>query len=256
MKLVESYLTRNPCCKAGRTIAVKGLMLHSVGCAQPSAQVFVKAWNRPAYTAACVHAFIDADSGEVYQTLPWNTRGWHGGGPCNNTHIGVELCEPGTIVYPKSGVNFTDRDPGKSKAAVLRTYRSAVELFAALCERFNLDPLRDGVIVSHFEGGKRGIATAHADPEHLWGRYGLTMDAFRRDVQEKLHPKEDNMTGEEIYQALNAYLAGQPVPAWAKEELEKARAAGITDETNPTQLIPRYQAALMALRAARAGGAG
>ncbi len=256
MKIIESYLTQNPCYKAGRTIAVKGLMLHSAGCAQPSASVFVKAWNKPTYSAACVHAFIDANTGDVYQTLPWNMRGWHGGGSCNNTHIGVEMCEPGTIVYPKSGVNFTDKDPAKSKAAVTRTYESAVELFAALCRRFSLDPLQDGVIISHKEGGRRGIATAHVDPEHLWGRYGLTMDGFRRDIAEKLRPKEDSMTGEEIYKALSAYLAGQAVPAWAKAELEEARAAGITDGSNPMQLIPRYQAALMALRAARAGDAG
>ena len=30
MKLVESILTKNPCYTAGRTITVKGLMLHSV----------------------------------------------------------------------------------------------------------------------------------------------------------------------------------------------------------------------------------
>ena len=26
-------------------------------------------------------------------------RGWHGGGSSNNTHIGVEMCEPGCIKY-------------------------------------------------------------------------------------------------------------------------------------------------------------
>jgi len=256
VRIIESFLTKNPCYKAGRTIAVKGLMLHSVGCAQPSAQVFVKSWNKPTYTAACVHAFIDANTGDVYQTLPWNRRGWHGGGSCNNTHIGVELCEPGTIVYPKTGVRFSDKDPAASKAAVLRTYQSAVGLFAALCGRFGLDPLQDGAIISHCEGGKRGVATAHADPEHLWGRYGLTMDGFRRDIWRKLYEKEDRMTGEEIYSALNAYLAEQTVPSWAKAELEQAKAAGITDGTNPMLPVPRYQAALMALRAARAGGTG
>ncbi len=41
MKLVESILTRNPCYTAGRKITVKGLMLHSVGCPQPKASVFI-----------------------------------------------------------------------------------------------------------------------------------------------------------------------------------------------------------------------
>lgn len=61
MKLVESILTKNPCYTAGRTITVKGLMLHSVGCSQPSALAFIKNWNSPVFDRACVHGFIDDD---------------------------------------------------------------------------------------------------------------------------------------------------------------------------------------------------
>lgn len=90
MKLVKSILTKNPCYTAGRKITVKGLMLHSVGCPQPKASVFINSWNSASYTAACVHGFIDGNDGTVYQTLPWNHRGWHCGsgsnGSGNNTH--------------------------------------------------------------------------------------------------------------------------------------------------------------------------
>ena len=41
MKLVQAILTKNPCYTAGRKITVKGLMLHSVGCPQPKASVFI-----------------------------------------------------------------------------------------------------------------------------------------------------------------------------------------------------------------------
>lgn len=61
--------------------------------------------------------------------------------------------------------------------------------------------------------------------------------------------EEDDMSGEEIYNALQAYLAKQPLPEWAKAEMEEAKALGITDGRNPMQLIPRYQAAIMAKRA-------
>lgn len=98
MQLKESYLTNNPCYKAGKTITVKGLMLHSVGCPQPSASVFVNNWNKSTYDRACVHAFIDGNTGVIYQCLPWSRRGWHSGGASNNTHIGVEMC----VVTPKS----------------------------------------------------------------------------------------------------------------------------------------------------------
>ena len=40
-------------------------------------------------------------------------------------------------------------------------------------------------------------------------------------------------------------------PAWARAELAEAVELGITDGTNPMQLIPRYQAAIMAKRAAQ-----
>lgn len=65
--------------------------------------------------------------------------------------------------------------------------------------------------------------------------------------------QEDSMTGKEIYESLNEYLGRQPVPAWARAELEEAVSLGITDGKNPMQLIPRYQAAIMAKRAAKAG---
>ena len=184
MKIVESILTNNPCYKAGRKITVKGLMLHSVGCPQPSAMVFVKKWNSADYDRACVHAFIDAKEGNVYQTLPWNHRGWHGGGSSNNTHIGVEMCEPHCIKYT-AGSAFTCSDTATAKIMVKRTYEAAVELFAYLCDEYNLDPMADGVIISHKEGHKRGIASNHGDPEHLWSGLGMgyTMNTFRQAVK-------------------------------------------------------------------------
>ena len=184
MTLVESLLTKNPCYTAGRKIKVKGLMLHSIGCPQPSASVFVKNWNRADYDRACVHAFIDGNTGTVYQTLPWDHRGWHAGGAANNTHIGVEMCEPACIKYT-GGATFTCSDPATAKAAVTRTYNAAVELFAMLCKQFGLDPLKDGVILSHKEGCARGIASNHGDPEHLWNQLGTgyTMNGFRAAVK-------------------------------------------------------------------------
>lgn len=188
MKIVSSILTNNPCYTEGRKITVKGLMLHSVGVPQPKASVFTKNWNKASYTNACVHAFIDGIDGNVYQTLPWNHRGWHCGAAGNNTHIGVEMCEPDTIKYT-AGASFTVSDAARARKIATRTYNSAVELFAELCDEYNLNPLGDGVIVSHKEGHDRGIASNHADPEHLWKGLGLgyTMDGFRKAVAAKVN---------------------------------------------------------------------
>ena len=189
MNITKQILTKNPCYKAGKTITVKGLMLHSVGCSQPSATAFIKNWNT-SDTQVCVHGFIDANTGGVYQTLPWNHRGWHCGGSANGTHIGIEMCEPNCIKY-SSGAKFTCSDLTKAKAMVERTYKSAVELFAHLCNEYKLNPLAEGVILAHSEGYAKGLASNHADPEHLWKGLKLpyTMDNFRQDVKAAMTPK-------------------------------------------------------------------
>lgn len=192
MKIIESFLSENPCYKKGQKIKVKGLMLHSVGCNQPSAKKFVDSWNNPEHSQSCVHAFIDGNTGDVYQTLPWEYRGWHCGKgsmgkSANDTHIGVEMCEPACIHYT-GGSTFTCTDEAAAREVVTRTYDSAVILFAALCKVFELNPLEDGVIISHREGHMRNIASDHQDPEHLWNQLhtGYTMDGFRQAVSEAM----------------------------------------------------------------------
>ena len=182
MKIVKSYVTKSDCYNCDKYIKPKGIMLHSVGCPQPRAQVFIGQWNRSGWDV-CANAIIDGITGDVYQTLPWTMRSWHCGDSGNDTHISVEMCEPDTITY-KSGATWTEDSDGKNTLAVVkRTYKSAVQLFAKLCKDYNLDPLKDGVILSHSEGYKRGIASGHADVEHIWSKVGLSMNQFRKDVK-------------------------------------------------------------------------
>lgn len=200
LTIEKNFLTQNPCYKAGRTITPSGIMLHSVGTPQPNASAFLNSWNSPDYKSACVHAFIDAKTGVVYQTLPWTMRGWHCGSGANNTHIGVEMCEPSMIKYT-GGSTFTidPRNKMQAIAMVDRTYQSAVELFAYLCKNLHLDPLMDGVIISHAEGYKRGIASNHGDPEHLWKHLGTdkTMDKFRTDVNSLMKAQNGSVAASE-----------------------------------------------------------
>lgn len=183
MEIIESILTNNDCYRANRKINVKGLMIHSVGCSQPNASVFINQWNKT-NVEKCVHAFIQPD-GKIYQTLPWDMRGWHCGGSGNNTHVGVEMTEPSTIKYT-GGSSWTDLNPAETKKHVFATYQTAVELFAYLCKEYNLNPLADGVIISHHEGNMRGIASNHGDVEHIWKIFGLTMEQFRKDIKEAM----------------------------------------------------------------------
>lgn len=176
------YLTQNDCYKAGKHITPKGIMLHSTGADNPWLKRYVDThdgytgsnlygndWNQPG-VGACVHAFIGhtADGGMgIVQTLPWDMRSWHCGRSGNDTHISIEVCED----------SLTD------PAYMLLCLDIAVKTCAALCRKFDLDPLAPGVLVDHAEGNVLGIASAHADIGHWWGRYGYTMDMFRAEVK-------------------------------------------------------------------------
>lgn len=210
MKLIKYYSLNNQCYKnnvnkadsrytAFQRRGPEGLMLHSVGCSQPSAKVFADQWNRSGIEVA-VHAVLQAD-GTVYQCLPWNYRGWHCAGNANNTHVGVEMTEPSQIKYT-GGSTFTVLDKAAAQAQARGTYQTAVQLFAQLCKEYGLNPLAHGVIISHHEGYLQGVASNHGDPEHLWKGLGLsyTMDGFRRDVKEAMPTAFGSVTNSRKYE--------------------------------------------------------
>lgn len=221
MNLVQSFMTKNPCYQNNvnkvdyryttfQTRGPLGAMLHSVGCAQPNAQVFINSWNNESYDYSCVHGIIDANDGTAYQLLPWNYRGWHGGGSSNNTHVGVEMCESKHIRYLLPGESgyapgkFVILDKAKAQADCTRAYVTAVSLFAMLAMLYKWNV--DSAILSHYEGGQQGIASGHGDPEHYWKGLGMsyTMNGFRADVKAKIQaqtapePQAPAMTEQQI----------------------------------------------------------
>lgn len=264
MQILNKYLTKNPYFNDGRWItgsAFKGFFLHSVGVGQPDPLVFIRQWDKASFTYAGINGFIGADA--VYLTAPClETPGKvkrmpHAGKPAgNNGYIGFEMCEPAQIHYTV-GASFTVRDKAAAQAYCRKTYQNAVQLFARLCSFHGKNPLQDGVILSHNEAGKRGVASGHVDPEHLWRGLGLsyTMNGFRQDVAAAMRPKEEiDMTKAEVIalidQRIKMALDGKDVPAsdWAKDELAAAVAAGITDGTRPGGYAKREEVAAMVLR--------
>lgn len=250
MRLYTQLLVHNSCYIKGEHIKPRGVMVHSTGAANPYLRRYLspddgrlgepssRHWNQGG-VGACVHAFIGrlADGSiAAYQTLPWTMRGWHCGGTGNDTHISFEICE----------------DKLADKGYFRATYQAAVELTAYLCKRFSLDPLADGVVLCHSEGYKRGIASNHADVMHWWGRYGVSMDNFRRDVAEKMKGGERDLTEQEVRAIIREELAAAqaardklPASDWAAEKLKQAKAAGITDGTRPRGFATREEVALM-----------
>ena len=215
MNIIEAFATNNKCYQIGAPLYPQGIMLHSIGTPQPSAAVLARYFDQyqPGGQSVCVHAFLDA-GGTVYQTLPWEMRGWHCGGAANGTHIGVEMTEPAAAMsYAEAAEQITG------------TYRAAVALFAQLCSRYGLDPLADGVIIGHAEGHRRGVASNHADPEYLWNAYGMgyTMDGFRADVATAMAAKN---TDEEDEDDMVRYNTIEEVPSWAQDTVRALVDAG------------------------------
>ena len=184
MAYYQMFLNDSDCVKAARPLTPEGIILHSVGCAQSRASVFIRQWNRPGCNVA-PHAIIDG-SGDIYQTLPFNLRGWHAGGRANNTHIGIEMCEPSTLRYV-NGYKFTVNAEDLPAALKLaeRTYDAAVMLCRDLCVQYKLDPKS---IISHAEAHALGIASDHGDPDYYWHCLGTsyTMNGFRENVRSAL----------------------------------------------------------------------
>ena len=220
MEIIEAFAAKNKCYQAGAALVPRGLMLHSIGCPQPNAAVLARYFDQyqPGGQSVCVHAFAQAD-GTVYQTLPWEMRGWHCGGAANNTHIGVEMTEP------SAGMAYAE-----AAAQITGTYRTAVVLFARLCGVYGLDPLADGVIIGHAEGHRRGVASNHADPEYLWRQYGMgyTMDGFRADVAAALAAGNTDTDEEDD---MIRYTTIDDVPGWARGTVKEMMDAGLISGT-------------------------
>jgi hypothetical protein len=239
MNLRKLLLTNNACYKAGRTIGVKGIMVHSTGANNPNLKRYVgpddgqlganqygNHWNtlNPDGRQVCVHGFIGklADGSiATYQTLPWNHRGWHcgsgGKGSGNDTHISFEICEDGLTDAAYFGA----------------IYKEAAELCAHLCREYSLDPMKDGVLICHSEGCARGIASNHADVMHWFPRHGKNMDTFRTEVKQLLdggsvsaptQPAAPTTPrtikkGDLVKLAADAtYYDGKEMPAWVKPQ--------------------------------------
>lgn len=187
LNIKKNYLTNNRCYQKGVTCAKIGIQIHTIGCAQGTAQSVADYWNQSA-VSACVHYVCDADvPGNVLQLIPEEMRSWADAGWGNNNLISIEICESDYISYT-NGANYTIKNEAGFKTDILRGYNTAVLLCAKICKERGWDPLAklgNGMylISSHNEGRLAGLSSAHVDPDHVWGRFNLTMDGFRKDVK-------------------------------------------------------------------------
>jgi len=255
MNLRQCFLTGNECYYISTKIIPKGVMVHSTGANNPrisryvqpddgylGTNIYANHWNvfhpdgeniaphsyigedgRCAICGGrqvCAHAFIGRlENGDIatYQTLPWDVRGWHAGRSSgNDAYIGFEICE----------------DALRDSSYFNLVYQEAVELTAYLCSLFRLNPLEEGVVISHREGNLMGVASDHEDVEHWFSRFGKTMDNFRHDVKQKLkkassdeeEAENKEMTIEEM---TNVAGTGDNPSEWAKAATDFCKEQGI-----------------------------
>lgn len=206
MNLKQYFLTRNACYIENKKHKVMGIMVHSTGANNPYLKRYVgpddgklgynaayNHWNqyKPGGIFVCVHAFIGKlQDGSVatYQTLPWDTVGWHSGsgrlGPSKNAnnsgYVGIEICEDG----------LSDR------VYFNAVYKEIVELCTYLCKTYNLTAEN---ILDHSRGYQIGIASNHADVMHWFPIFGKSIDTLKADVKQALIPEPTTQNNNIIY---------------------------------------------------------
>ena len=226
---------------------IKYICIHYVG-ATGDAKPNVDYYSQPTVTNASADFFV-GHNGDIWQYNPdpvkrycWAVVGGrksrYGGsfyGKAKNSNsVSIEMC-----VKTRGGMTANSPDWYFTP----ETINATVELTKYLMGLYNVPAER---VIRHFDvtgklcPGVVGWNSPSGD-ESAW-------EMFKKRISETKEVNEE-MTGEEIYNKLNEYLASQSVPDWAQEELQEAVKLGITDGTNLMQMVPRYQAALMARRA-------
>jgi len=146
-----------------------------------------------------VHTCVDQD--QVYVCLPFNTRGWHCGGTCNNTHLTIMMIEPDNLAYNKTRSEIiTDKTSltDLQKKSYNKTYNTAVWLTAYFVRKFGMNLNDKLTVVGHCEAynmtpeenrqiRKLRLASNMSTPNHVFPLFDLSMDQFREDVKNQVN---------------------------------------------------------------------
>lgn len=198
MQKFVQYTTQNDGYKKNGTLHVKGIMLHSTATPGILAKEFRDRFDKPGLGKS-VHGFIDDVC--YVQCLPYDKKAGHCRYSGNDTHIGIELCEP--------------KEWRTDAAYFAKVYANAVQVFSELCREFSLS---EADILDHAEGYRRGIASNHSDVGHWFPLFGKSMDTFRADV------------GAALRQGAGAAKAGRVGVLDLQRALNKAYAAGLVED--------------------------
>lgn len=198
IKYVEAHLevryaTANGAYASGRTITPKGCVNHSVGCAQPSAEVFFSLMNKTdaGWGVNAILGDFHKGEGRILLVMPYDRRPWGCGagkkGSWNNSRIQWEVCEPAGHTY--SGGTMIAYDAEKNAVYFARMWKMLVAWNVYCAVKLGYDA---AAINDHAESHRAGYGSNHADVGQWLPRHNKSMDALRAEVQEILNSEEDD----------------------------------------------------------------
>lgn len=182
--LEVKHATKNGAYSCGRTIKPEGVVNHSVGCAQPAADVFFNLMNDSGAQWGVNYILGDFHKGEgrALEVLRPTSRPWGcasgKNGSWNNSRIQWEVCEPAGHTY--TGGTMVNYDTSKNAAYFERMWKLLVALnvYAVVTYGFNPDKIAD-----HAESYKAGYGSNHSDMGHWLPKHGKSMDTLRAEVK-------------------------------------------------------------------------
>ena len=178
------YATANGAYQAGRKINPQGCVNHSVGCAQPSVDVFFNIMNKSSAgwgVNALIGDFHKGD-GRILVVLPLDARPWGCGsgskGSWNNTKVQWEVCEPAGHTY--AGGTMIAYDVAKNQVYFDRMWKMLVAWNVYLVKKFGYDI---NGISDHAESYRAGYGSNHSDMGQWLPKHGKSMAALRQEVE-------------------------------------------------------------------------
>lgn len=187
------YATQNGAYRAGRTISNhQGCVNHSVGCAQPKADVFFSSMNKTSaqWGVNAILGDFHTGEGRILVTLDLKARPWGCGagsrGSWNNTKIQWEACEPAGHTY--AGGTMIAYDVEKNQGYFDRMWKMLVawNVYCAVKLGYPVSGISD-----HAESYRAGYGSNHSDMGQWLPKHGKSMDALRAEVQAILENEED-----------------------------------------------------------------
>lgn len=235
------YATKNGAYRAGRTIRPEGCVNHSLGVAQPSANVMYGRMDRAdaGWGVNAILGDFHTGEGRVILCMPYDRRPWGVGsgsrGSWNNSRIQWEVCEPAGHTY--AGGTMVGYDVAKNQGYFDRMWKLLVAWNVFMAVELGYDA---ATINDHAESYRAGMGSNHADMGQWLPKHGKSMNHLRHEVQAILDQKEDeqSVTEEEVRrivaEELERLLPSQRIytridelPQWARPDAEELVAAGI-----------------------------